>query len=57
MDSRNCQTYTASPAEPGGLPASLGGDTRANTRCLPEFRLELFLPRSVRGPRDFRPFL
>jgi hypothetical protein len=24
MDSRICQTSTASPAEPGGLPASLG---------------------------------
>ena len=24
MDSRNCQTPTASPAEPGGLPLTLG---------------------------------
>ena len=24
MDSRTCQTSTASPAEPGGFPASLG---------------------------------
>jgi len=24
-DRRKCQTYTASPAEPGGLPVMLGG--------------------------------
>ena len=24
-DGRKCQTYTASPAEPGGLPVMLGG--------------------------------
>lgn len=28
MDFRNCQTTTASPAEPGGLPITLGLDTR-----------------------------
>ena len=27
-DRRKCQTYTASPAEPGGLPVMLGGSGR-----------------------------
>ena len=50
-DRRKCQTYTASPAEPGGLPVMLGGDDDAilaQTRLL----IEQVLPRAeARWPR------
>ena len=36
-DRRKCQTYTASPAEPGGLPVMLGGEAYALTLTLSLF--------------------
>ena len=33
MDSRNCQTPTASPAEPGGLPLTLELAGRFGQQC------------------------
>ena len=36
-DRRKCQTYTASPAEPGGLPVMLGGQPPAAESAAPTF--------------------
>src|SRR5258707_12427751 len=54
-DRRKCQTYTASPAEPGGLPVMLGAvgslfyhqhsAAKTNSCCHARFRL-----RAVRNP-------
>jgi hypothetical protein len=37
-DRRKCQTYTASPAEPGGLPVMLVGDA---AQCVSGHRVQL----------------
>jgi hypothetical protein len=38
-DRRKCQTYTASPAEPGGLPVMLGVSSLARSQIRIEVNL------------------
>ena len=56
MDSRNCQTSDASPAEPGGLPLTLAGEISADgLQRLPGI-LEEFNPKLLilcHGGNDF----
>ena len=49
VDFRKCQTATATPAEPGGLPVMLGAGTGAYPRAGPDKNRALRLRQAVNG--------